>query len=286
MESQVESLLKLAKNRGKRSSSNVISFVSGKGGVGKTAITTSLAYSLANHFNKRVLLLDCDMGLGNVHVVLGLSLGKSLKSVFQGVSIKEVVQRVYNFDVVLGFSGIERLDELEEIEASSFLVQLEKMAKDYDYILLDNSAGLNRYTLNFSRASSSTYVITTPEPTSLTDAYAFIKSLYKLYSYRDFKVIVNMVSSKREGIEVFDRLNYSVNRFLGFKLKLVGVLPHTEKLKESLLKETPFLKLYPSDPFSREIKRIAQLEVGEVYKGEEEKGSFIKRIVKLLFEGK
>ena len=286
MESQVESLLKLAKNRGKKRSPNLISVVSGKGGVGKTAITTSLAYSLANHFNKKVLLLDCDVGLGNVHVVLGLSLGKNLKLVFKGLPIREVVQRVYNFDVVLGFSGIERLDELEEVNPSSFLIQLESITQEYDYILLDNSAGLNRYTLGFSKASSSTYVITTPEPTSLTDAYAFIKSLYKLYGYRDFKVIVNMASSKREGIEVFERLNYSVSRFLGFKLKLVGVLPYTKNLKESLAKKVPLPELYPFDPFSREIKKVAQLEVGEVYTGEEKRGSFIKSLIKLFFEGR
>ncbi len=286
MESQVESLLKLAKNRGKKRSPNLISVVSGKGGVGKTAITTSLAYSLANHFNKKVLLLDCDVGLGNVHVVLGLSLDKNLKLVFKGLPIREVVQRVYNFDVVLGFSGIERLDELEEVNPSSFLIQLESITQEYDYILLDNSAGLNRYTLGFSKASSSTYVITTPEPTSLTDAYAFIKSLYKLYGYKDFKVIVNMASSKREGIEVFERLNYSVSRFLGFKLKLVGVLPYTKNLKESLAKKVPLPELYPFDPFSREIKKVAQLEVGEVYTGEEKRGSFIKSLIKLFFEGR
>ncbi len=286
MESQVESLLKLAKNRGRKRAPNLISVVSGKGGVGKTAITTSLAYSLANHFNKKVLLLDCDMGLGNVHVILGLSLGKNLKLVFKGLPIREVVQRIYNFDVVLGFSGIERLDELEEVNPSSFLVQLEKITQEYDYIILDNSAGLNRYTLGFSNASSSTYLITTPEPTSLTDGYAFIKSLYKLYGYKDFKVIVNMASSRREGIEVFERLNYSVSKFLGFNLKLVGILPYTKRLKDSLAKKVPLLELYPSDPFSREIKKVAQLEVGEVYTGEEKRGSFIKSLLKLFFEGK
>jgi len=283
MGNQVESLVRLIKQREKGVNGKVLSFVSGKGGVGKTGIVTSLAYTLANTFKKKVLLLDCDIGLGNVHLLLGLSPDKNLKSLLKGTPIEKVIQRAYNYDVVLGFSGIDEIDELENLETANLLLQLERVIENYDYILLDNSAGLNRYTIGFSRAAATTYVVTTPEPTALTDAYAFIKSLYKLYGYSNFKVVVNMARSRREGFETFERLQLSVNRFLGIDLTLAGVVPYTERFREALRRRTPIVELYPSDPYSVEIKRIAQLETGQLLK--EPKEGFIRRLIKFFFEG-
>ena len=283
MEKQAEKLLELIRERNRRSNCKVLSFVSGKGGVGKTTVSTSFAYILANTFNKRVLLLDCDIGLGNVHLLLGLDPSKNLKAVLRGSSLPDVIQRVFNFDVVLGFSGIESFEELESYESANLLVQLDRVVENYDFVILDNSAGLSRFTVNFSRAATETYVITTPEPTALTDAYAFIKSLYKLYSYSSFKVIVNMASSRSEGFETFERLNTSVSKFLGFRLKLAGILPVSQRVKESLRLNKPLVHVYPSDPFTLELKKVAQLETGEVVP--EKKESFIGRLFKLFREG-
>ncbi len=282
MGNQVESLVKLIKQREKEARAKVLSFVSGKGGVGKTGIVTSLAYVLANTFNKRVLLLDCDVALGNIHVLLGLSPDRNLKSVLKGVPIEKVIQSVYNFDVVLGFSGIDEIDELESLETANLLLQIERVIENYDYILLDNSAGLNRYTIGFSRAAASTYVVTTPEPTALTDAYAFMKSLYKLYGYSNFKIVVNMSRSKREGFETYERLQLSANRFLGIDVTLAGIIPYTDKYREALMRRVPFVELYPSDSYSVEIKRVAQLETGQLLK---EKESFVEKLVKFFFKG-
>jgi len=282
MGNQVESLVKLIKQREKEARAKVLSFVSGKGGVGKTGIVTSLAYVLANTFNKRVLLLDCDVALGNIHVLLGLSPDRNLKSVLKGVPIEKVIQSVYNFDVVLGFSGIDGIDELESLETANLLLQIERVVENYDYILLDNSAGLNRYTVGFSRAAASSYVITTSEPTALTDAYAFIKSLYKLYSYSNFKIIVNMAKSKREGFETYERLQLSAKKFLGIDITLAGIIPYTDKYREALKKRVPFVELYPSDSYSIEIKRVAQLETGQLLKEEE---SFVEKLVRFFFKG-
>jgi len=283
MEKQAEKLIELVRERNRGSRCKVLSFVSGKGGVGKTTVSTSFAYTLANVFGKKVLLLDCDIGLGNVHLLLGLDPSKNLKAVLRGSSLKEVVQRAYNFDVVLGFSGIDSLEELESYEAANLLIQLDRVIDNYDFIILDNSAGISRFTVNFSRAASETYVITTPEPTALTDAYAFIKSVYRVYGYSSFKVIVNSASSKSEGFETFERLRTSVERFLGFRLKLAGILPHSPRLKEALKEAKPVVHLYPSDPFSSELRKIVQLETGEVIP--EQKESFISRLIRFFREG-
>ena len=283
MEKQAEKLLELIKERNRKSNCKVLSFVSGKGGVGKTTISTSFAYILANSFNKRVLLLDCDIGLGNVHLVLGLDPSKNLKAVLRGSSLSEVIQSIYNFDVVLGFSGIESFEELESYESANLLVQLDSVVENYDFVILDNSAGLSRFTVNFSRAATETYVITTPEPAALTDAYAFIKSMYKLYGYSAFKVVVNMARSKNEGFETFERLDTSVRKFLGFRLKLAGILPVSHKVRESLRRKTLPVHTYPSDAFSIGLKRVAQLETGEVFP--ERRESFVERILRFLKEG-
>ncbi|SMO56509.1 flagellar biosynthesis protein FlhG [Balnearium lithotrophicum] len=283
MKTQVDNLLKLVKEKENRGYRKVLSFASGKGGVGKTTVSTSMAYVLANSFEKRVLLLDCDIGLGNTHILLGLTPEKNLKSVLKGASIEEVVQKVYNFDVVLGFSGIDSFDEIDSYEASNLVLQLERVIENYDYIIIDNSAGISRFTLSFCRASSETYVITTPEPTALTDAYAFIKSMNKIFNYNRFKIIVNMTSSRREGFDTFSRLESSVRKFLGFDIKLAGILPESSHVRSTLRRGSLVVKSYPSDQFSLEVKRIAQLDTGEVVK--EEKESFIKRVLKFLKEG-
>jgi len=281
---QADSLLKLVRQKEKETSCKVLSFVSGKGGVGKTAVATSLAYALANSFGKRVLLLDCDVGLGNVHLLLGLSPEKNLKNVLKGQPIEEVIQRSHNFDVVLGFSGIDSLEELDSFETSNLFLQLERILESYDYVILDNSAGLNRYTVGFSRWATKTYVVTTPEPTALTDAYAFIKSLYKLYGYSSFRVVVNMVKSKREGFDTFERLNASAVKFLGLPLKFAGVVPYSDRFPQALRSGKLLIHRYPSDPFSVEVKRMAQLETGELV---EEGGGegLIRRLLKIFFEG-
>lgn len=283
MERQAEKLIELVRKRNRKSRCKVLSFVSGKGGVGKTTLSTSFAYILANVFKKRVFLLDCDIGLGNVHLLLGLDPSKNLKAVLKGSSLQEAVQSAYNFDVVLGFSGIDSLEELESYETANLLVQLDRVMDSYDFIILDNSAGISRFTVNFSRAASETYVVTTPEPTALTDAYAFMKSVYRVYGYSSFKVIVNSVSSKSEGFETFTRLRTSVEKFLGFRLRLSGILPYFSKLKEALKERKPVAHLYPSAPFTVELKKIVQLETGEAVP--EERESFISRLIRLFREG-
>ncbi len=283
MGTQADNLIKFIEERGKNlTRSRTLSFASGKGGVGKTAISVSLSYVLANNFGKRVLLLDCDVGLGNVHVLLGLRPERNLKAVLEGKDIHSVIQTVHNFDVVLGFSGIESLDELDNALAANLFYQLDRIIGNYDYVILDNSAGLGRFTVNISRLSSATYVVTTPEPTALTDAYAFIKSMFKLFNYRNFRVVVNMCRSRSEGFETFSRLNQSTRNFLGIPLKLAGILPFSKSFKTSLMSRELVVAEKPSDAFTLEIKKIAQIETGE--KLEENEG-FLSRLLRMIKNG-
>jgi flagellar biosynthesis protein FlhG len=286
MSTQLENLARLVRERRVSRNYKVITVSSGKGGVGKTGISVSLAYYLANFFKKRVLLLDCDIGLGNIHIILNVKPEKNLKSLLSGEKLENVVQKSYNFDVVLGFSGIESFMDFESLESTEFLINIEEALSNYDYVIVDNSAGLNRQTIGFSRIADTTYIVTTPEPTALTDAYAFIKSMYKLYGYSSFKVIVNMCSSRTEGFKTFERLKSSAEKFLNLRLPLAGLVPYSKRLKECLMKKQLIVHAFPSDPFSLELKNITQLETGEIVSVEEPKESLMARLFKFLREGK
>jgi len=284
MKSQVDNLIRLVKKKKESSEfKGILSFVSGKGGVGKTTISLSVAYILANSFNKKVLLLDCDLGLGNIHVLLGLSPEKNLKSVLRGKSLEDVIQRKYSFDVILGFSGLESLDELDSYEASNLILQLERIVEEYDYVIIDNSAGISRFTLNLCRASSETFIITTPEPTALTDAYAFVKTMDRMFGYRQFKVLVNMAANKKEGLRVFERFSSSVRKFLNFDLKLASIIPYSSRVKASVMKGSFIVKDYPSDSFSLELKKMLQSNVSGLPLAE--KKGFIEKFINFLREG-
>ncbi len=282
MNGQLESLVRaVKKGKKKKRRSKILTVSSGKGGVGKTSVSVSMAYALSTYFDKKVLLLDCDIGLGNVHVVLNLKPNKTLKSLLEGERVENVIQKALGFDVILGFSGIESLMEFDSFESSDFIYQLEEKFYDYDYVVIDNAAGLNKQTVGFSRIADATYIVTTPEPTALTDAYAFIKSVYRLYGYGSFKVVVNMCSSKEEGYSTYERLKRSAREFLGLNLPLVGILPFSKRVRECLLKKKIILRDYPSDPYSLEIKKMVQLEVGEVIKDEAKEG-FITKLFRFL----
>jgi len=181
--------------------SKFITVASGKGGVGKTNFAVNFAYVLANEFKKRVLLIDADIGMANVHLFLGIEKGKNIKHLFMGEKIEDVIQQAAGFDVLAGFSGIEDFFDIEEVSIQTVINQLDLVSQKYDYIIIDTSAGIDEKVISFLRASYKSYIITTPEPTALMDAYALIKTLYNLYKYDSFKIIVNMCKNREEGEE-------------------------------------------------------------------------------------
>ncbi|WP_211245385.1 MinD/ParA family protein [Sulfurihydrogenibium subterraneum] len=287
MEQQLEHLKTLVKqklenNNNVIKNSKFICVASGKGGVGKTNFSINFAYILANKFNKKVLLIDADIGLGNIHVILNIPLIRSLKEFFEGKKdIEENILNVKNFDLIPGFSGIDNISVLEEEKIIMLVDKLDKISKLYDYVIIDTGAGIGKDVINFVLPSDKTYLITTPEPTALTDAYSFIKSLYKIYNYKDFKVVINMVKSDEEGYEVFERLKESCKKFLELDLELSGLLPTSENLKKSVLERKLICEEYPKDKFSEKLIQIAVKETGEEIKNKEEK-SFFKKFLSLI----
>ena len=249
--------------------SKFITIASGKGGVGKTNFAVNFSYIMANEFKKKVLLIDADIGMANVHLFLQLDPSKNLKHLFLGEKIENVIQKAHGFDTLLGFSGMEDFFDMEDISIQTVISELDDISKNYDYIIIDTGAGIDEKVAAFLRASYKSYIITTPEPTALMDAYALIKSMYNIYKYENFKIVVNMCKNKEEGVLTFNKLKVSVNKFLGIDIELLGVLPYTNNLRAAVKKKELIAISYPKDSYITNIKRICKEELKIEYVAEE-----------------
>lgn len=265
MEKQLEGLKEYLSQKKEeikdKKNTKFISVASGKGGVGKTNFTVNFAYVLANIFNKKVLLIDADIGLGNVHILLRLPLVKYLKEVLNGKSLEDNIVNIKNFDVLPGFSGFEKLSEIESANIDKLIDQIEKVSKNYDYVLIDTSAGITDEVVNFIRSSDKSFIITTPEPTAITDAYALIKTMIKIYNYSDFDIVVNMCKSREEGIEVFEKINNSSVKFLETNLRFAGFLPFSEELRRSVLERKLITENFPKNNYTKYLIEIVKEEL-------------------------
>ncbi len=285
MNEQARELIKLVERGNIQYSTKFLTITSGKGGVGKTNFAVNTAYILANIFRKKVLLIDADVGMANIHVIMNLKNTKNIKDFVNTGKIEDIISNKDNIDVLPGFSGIEEIGEIEDFTSAKLIQELAEISDRYDYVIIDTSAGIDNKVVSFVRASSRTYVITTPEPTSMTDAYALIKSINKIYGYSRFKLVVNMATSKKEGMEVYKRLRESCKKFLNMDLQLAGVLPNTKNMTAAIKKKGVFVKLFPEDKFTKELKMIISKETGESVPAETGK-SFWGRVLRFLSRGR
>lgn len=264
MERQLENLKKYLSNKVDEPYIRKTKFItvsSGKGGVGKTNFIVNFAYVLANNFKKRVLLIDADIGLGNVHILLRLPLVKSLKEVLNGKKLEENIVTVKNFDVLPGFSGFDSLREVEQSKIDRLIHEIDRLSSGYDYVLIDTSAGIGDDVVSFINASDKTYLITTPEPTAITDAYALVKTMVKVHGYTNFYLVVNMCKNLQEGESVYKNISSSVQRFLGVNLNSAGFLQASENLKKSVIEREVMVERYPTDSYSKNLIDIANFEL-------------------------
>ncbi len=241
--------------------SKFITIASGKGGVGKTNFAVNFAYTMANSFGKKILLIDADIGMANVHLFLDADPSKNIKNLFSGEPIESIIHHTYGFDTLLGFSGIEDIFEMEDVSIQTIVNELEKISSRYDYVIIDTGAGIDQKVAAFLRASHKAYIITTPEPTALMDAYALIKSIYNIYGYNSFKIVVNMCKNKEEGELTFNKLKVSAKKFLGIDLELMGILLYTNNLRNAVKNKELICMRYPKDPYTQNIVAICKKEL-------------------------
>ncbi|WP_237671718.1 MinD/ParA family protein [Syntrophus gentianae] len=246
---------------GRKNSERVrtIAITSGKGGVGKTNITASLACALAR-MNKKTFVLDADAGLANIDVVLGLTPKYNLYHVLAGErKLSEViVSGPCGVKILPSASGIQEMTNLSRGQKLTLLEDLDSIQETLDFMLIDTAAGIASNVMYFNMAAREIVVIATPEPTSLTDAYALIKVLHQKYAKKRFRLLINMVNSAAEAHNVFLRLSHATEHFLNVNIEYLGYILQDKKLQDAVRMQQAFVELYPGSQASLCIKKIAE----------------------------
>ncbi|MFP4391781.1 MAG: MinD/ParA family protein [Desulfohalobiaceae bacterium] len=238
----------------------VFSLSSGKGGVGKTNISVNLAYTLAKQ-GYRTLLMDADLGLGNVDVLLGLAPEKNIFHLFYGQnSIQDIILNTeYGFSILPAASGISDMLSLTSGQKLELLEALDPLESAVDYFLVDTGAGINDNALYFNLAVQHRILIVTPEPPSLTDVYALIKVLYVKYDVYDFHILVNMARDREDAKDIFTKLYVACDHFLKeVSLHWLGYVPLDPGVPQAVQKQLPFCALDPESPASGQIFQAVQ----------------------------
>lgn len=256
MYDQASTLRKLANERetGTHHNMRVIAVSSGKGGVGKTSLVVNLALALAE-YNYRVIVLDGDLGLANVDVAFGITPRYSIRHLLSGE--KRIEDILYPVDrgikVLPGASGVIELANLDRSQLKNVLVNLGRLEKMADILLIDTGAGLGHTVLNFICASDDVIVVMTPEPPSMTDAYGLLKSIKNQCDKINVNVVVNRVRNETEAQQAFERLEHAVNKFLGIPLTLLGWIYDDPLVGRSVMEQKP---LGLSNPQSHAFKCV------------------------------
>jgi flagellar biosynthesis protein FlhG len=224
----------------------VISVTSGKGGVGKSNVVSNLAIALSTQ-GKKVLVIDADLGLGNLDVLLGLSPAYNLNHVLNGEkNLSEIlIDGPAGIKIIPAGSGVQEFTSLGQHEKLKLLDELDMLEEQFDVLIVDTEAGISENVTYFTVAAQEIIVVVTPEPTSITDVYALIKLLATRYSEHHFKVLVNMAKDSEDALEVFRKLANVAGRFLDISLDYLGCVVKDEKVVEAVKRQKAVSELYP-----------------------------------------
>ncbi|NQU43221.1 MinD/ParA family protein, partial [bacterium] len=242
------------------SPTRVLAVSSGKGGVGKSNFVLNIGICLA-HLKKKVLILDADMGLANLDILIGLATRYNLSHVLNGErSVDEVIVEVARgVHLLPAASGVEWMTNLSADQKQDFLQKMDALQGAYDILLIDTGAGISSNVLYFNLAAQTRIVIVTPEPTSLTDAYALIKVLHRSYRQKTFDVVVNQVESEREALDIYRNLTAVADRFI--EEARIGYLGHVRSdpsLRQAVLRQKPVVEAFPDSPAPQDYEALAR----------------------------
>jgi len=236
-----------------------IAIASGKGGVGKTNITVNLAVALSK-IGKKVLVFDADLGLCNIDVLLNLAAKHTIKDLFMGEKrLKDIiVDGPGGIKILPASSGIQELTALDEFQRLRLIEEFELYDEDVDYLLIDAPSGISSNVSFFCTASQEIIIVTSAEPTALTDAYALIKVLFINHQEKNFKVLVNEVKNDAEATDVFMRLSEAAEQFLSISLDYIGFIPYDESIPMAVHKQKALIDIYPDSHAAKSFSQIAK----------------------------
>jgi flagellar biosynthesis protein FlhG len=237
----------------------VTSVSSGKGGVGKTFIAINVATCLAR-MGKKVLMVDCDLGLANIDIMLGINPPHTLKDiVFGNLMAKEVIITTQGgFDLVPASSGVKEMAQLLYENIDKIKTAIKEIGADYDHVILDTGAGISENVLQFNLLADRNIIVLNRELTSLTDAYATVKVIYQMFGKNRFELIVNSVRNAEEAIKIFTHINSICRKFLGFSLNFLGYVSYDESVPRSIMKQTVLALAFPQSSPAIQCNTIAR----------------------------
>jgi len=269
----------------RRNGATVIAITSGKGGVGKSNVAVNLAIKFAMA-GRDVVLLDADLGLANADVLCNLDLTFNLAHVIaRKKDLSEVIVKgPGGFKLIGGASGLARMADLTDFDRQRIVQALAELERQADIILIDTGAGISPNVLAFTRASDQILVVTTPEPTAITDAYATIKVASKGNTHRRVSLLVNQARSAAEARGVYERISKVAKQFLGVSVYDAGHIPSDENVPQAVRRRTPFVIAAPKCPASQCIAQLAmRLEQGVNFRNDET-GGFFNRMSRWFFK--
>lgn len=260
---QAEQLRKMMQQTDSKPKARVITVTSGKGGVGKTSISINLAIQLSK-MGKRVVVFDADFGLANIEVMLGVRPQYNLADMmFRGKDLTDIItQGEEGISFISGGSGIQELASMNREQVMFLTSRLIALDKYADIVIVDTGAGISDSVLEFVLASTEVLLVATPEPTSITDAYALLKALNRKEEFvkedTSIKMISNRVRNDAEGQNLFEKMSVVSDKFLHIPITYLGPVPMDEQISKAVMRQKPVSVINPDAPSAKAIKQIAE----------------------------
>ena len=233
-----------------------IAITSGKGGVGKSSIVSNMAYLLSS-MRKSTYILDADLALGNIDIMLGMVPKFNIRDLINGTKSMSdiIVDGPFGIKIIPATSGISEFSNLSMDEKNILLSSFQDIP-DYDFLLMDTSAGISSNVVYFNAISQDVFVIITPDPASLTDSYATIKVLNRETGRRDFQIIVNMVRDEKEALDMYKKILLVTDRFLNISLDFVGYIPLDKNVNMAIKKQRLWAENFPETYATKALIQI------------------------------
>lgn len=236
----------------------VLAVTGGKGGVGKTSISVNLSLALAQ-LDKRVVLMDADLGLANVDILLGIKAQRTIADVLSGeCGLRDIMVPSHGIHVIPASSGVQSLVTMGPNQHAGIVNAFSELADELDILVIDTAAGISDSVVSFVRAAQEVLVVVCDEPSSMTDAYALIKLLHRDCQLQDFRIVANMTRSADEGKNMFNRFAGVAGRFLDVNLRYAGDIPYDETLRKAVQRQRPTLDAYPGSKAAGAYRRLAK----------------------------
>ncbi|WP_139823827.1 MinD/ParA family protein [Thalassobacillus devorans] len=274
----------LKKKNREEHKAKTLAIISGKGGVGKSNFALNFSIALKER-QQRVLLFDLDIGMGNIDILIGKSASRNLVDLFEGnVSLKHILTKGPEaLEYIAGGSGLAELFQLDEHRFHHFLSEFEAISKFYDFVIFDMGAGVTNDSLKFILAAEEAILVTTPEPTALTDGYAILKYIHQLQRNMNIYMLINRASDIQTGKETLNRFQRAGKQFLNKELYPLGILPDDPNVGKAVVSQVPFLQFNRKSSASQALLQMTdQYLDGSITINRFAENGFVDRLKRLI----